>query len=292
MAKKLADQFVAIVEACPTKAFKGEWTAGMAKYKQETGKKRPGESRWLGIGRKSTGISDSLDAINDLQVAFVKQITALKTSDAKRNEKKAIYGHDYVVRDDAEKHLKKLEPAIALCIKKIVDYVNFSIGAFEEEQSAVALEIKIATKNVKKAGSKASQDLKDILKKVEARGQSNKLLVEFFQDFLGKPLRNISQQLVSLLHDLESCLEKSWVAHHEAEEAKSRGDDSAASSRSSVSSRSSRSSRLTTTTQDQPEDSETEDDRAKEFERKHNTFKRATRKSTKDSRRSTDSKSS
>ena len=289
MAKKLADQFVAIVEACPTKAFKGEWTAGMAKYKQETGKKRPGESRWLGIGRKSTGISDSLDAINDLQVAFVKQITALKISDPKRKEKKAIYGHDYVVRDDAEKHLKKLEPAIALCIKKIKDYVNFSIDAFAEEQSTVALEKNTATKNVKKAGSKASQDLKDILKKVEARENSNKLLEESFQDFLGIPLRNISKQLVSLVHDLESCLEKAWVAHHEAEEAESRGDDSAASSRSSVTSRS---SRFTTTTQDQPEDSETEDDRAKEFERKHNTFKRATRKSTKDSRKSTDSKSS
>ena len=46
----------------------------MADYKTETGKKRPGESDFLGLGRKSTGISDSLEAINDLQVAFVKNI--------------------------------------------------------------------------------------------------------------------------------------------------------------------------------------------------------------------------
>jgi hypothetical protein len=289
MAKKLADQFVAIVEACPTKAFKGEWTAGMAKYKQETGKKRPGESRWLGIGRKSTGISDSLDAVNDLQVAFKKQITALKTSDAKRNEKRAIYGHDYVVRDDAGKHLKKLEPAIVLCIKKITDYVTFSIDAFAEEKRSLALEKKTATNNVKKAGSKASQDLKDILRQVEAREHGNKLLAESFQECLGNPLRDMSKQLLSLLHDLESCLEKAWVAHHEAEEASSRGDDSSASSRSSVSSRS---SRFTTTTQDQPEDSETEDDQAKEFARRNDALRKNLRSSTKSSRKSTNSKSS
>ena len=281
MAGKLADQFVKIVDQYPTKDFKNLWTKGMENYKKITGKQRPGDARFafLNLGRKSTGISASLDAINDLQVAFVKKINAFKKSDAKRYEKKLLHGPDYVVRDDAEKHLKNLQPAIALCIKTITDYTNVSINGFAVEQGSVAREKKIATNNVKKAASKASQDLRDILKKVEARESSNKLLEDSFEKFLGKPLKDISNQLMGLLCDLESCLDKAWAAHFEA-------DESSVSSRSSVSSKS---SRFTTTTQDQPDDSESEDDRAKEFERQHKQQTIANRKSTKDSRKSTGS---
>ena len=281
MAGKLADQFVKIVDQYPTKDFKNLWTKGMENYKKITGKQRPGDARFafLNLGRKSTGISASLDAINDLQVAFVKKINAFKKSDAKRYEKKLLHGPDYVVRDDAEKHLKNLQPAIALFIEKSLGYRSFSNNYFTQEQNSVALEKKTATNNVKKAGSKASQDLKDILRKVETRENSNKVLVEAFKDCLENPLKEIEKQLVRLLIDLEKCLGKAWAAHCEA-------DESSVSSRSSVSSKS---SRFTTTTQDQPDDSESEDDRAKEFERQHKQQTIANRKSTKDSRKSTGS---
>ena len=249
MAGKLADQFVKIVDQYPTKDFKNLWTKGMENYKKITGKQRPGDARFefLNLGRKSTGISASLDAINDLQVAFVKKINAFKKSDAKRYENKLLHGPDYVVRDDAEKHLKNLQPAIALFIEKSLGYRSFSNNYF--------------------------------LKKVETRESSNKLLEDSFEKFLGKPLKDISNQLMGLLCDLESCLDKAWAAHFEA-------DESSVSSRSSVSSKS---SRFTTTTQDQPDDSESEDDRAKEFERQHKQQTIANRKSTKDSRKSTGS---
>jgi hypothetical protein len=191
------------------------------------------------------------------------------------------------VRDDAGKHLKKLKSAIGLCIEKITDYINFSIDAFAEEKRSIALEKKTATNNVKKAGAKASQELKGILKEIETREHGNELLAESFQDLLGNPLKKISNQLMKLHHDLESCCEKAWNAHFEAAEARSRGDDLSNSSRSSVSSRGS-----LATVDDSDDTDDDEDLKAKKFSRQHDAMRKNLRSSTKSSRKSTDSKSS
>lgn len=194
MAETLADQFEKIVKKYPTKDFKNQWTKGMADYKTETGKKRPGESDFLGLGRKSTGISDSLEAINDLQVAFVKNI----------KKKSQFINPDDGAIIVADKYLSQFDAAIKSCSTKIDAYLAVSRADFDKREKKLAIETHAASNLTKeKAAAKDQQKkLAAIEKEFVQKQKAHKLLEKTHLDLLERPLKATEKRLADFYEEL------------------------------------------------------------------------------------------
>ena len=197
-----AKLFLEIFDKHSVKGMKKIWTDAMANYKKQAGSRRPGETEW---GFKvSTGISASLEAINKLQVAFVKRIKA--------NPASTVSSYNWPIYTLADEHLKILEPAIVSHLKTVKTYVNNSKTLLKTQKEVTAQARKAAETNLNnlEKATKAYKNADAILTKLKKDQQANEQLRVHFDACLEVPLTQIAENLGQLKKSIESLKKKYW----------------------------------------------------------------------------------